>query len=185
MLTYIEQCGPSAAFTIVIDVYVLLGVIITLRVTWRHSARLIRYNNKLTLKHIWFAEFIELYSRRITYQLIWPSSTTSEVSKHIFLEHPERILWNWRTLKSWQLNPDGLKEGWRKPSIWALNPSLNRDGGRYNLPPAWDNIIKKRVKTRGGGGIAGFRHHAYAYRPHDNGTTKDWWSWQESVKAFI
>ena len=29
----------------------------------------------------------------------------------------------------------------------ALNPSLNRDGGRYNLPPVWDNIIKKRVKA--------------------------------------
>ena len=40
--------------------------------------------------------------------------------------------------------------------IRALNPSLNRDGGRYNLPPVWDNIIKKRVKAerqrRGGGG---------------------------------
>ena len=31
--------------------------------------------------------------------------------------------------------------------IRALNPSLNRDGGRYNLPPVWDNIIKKRVKA--------------------------------------
>ena len=29
----------------------------------------------------------------------------------------------------------------------TLNPSLNRDGGRYNLPPVWDNIIKKRAKT--------------------------------------
>ena len=29
----------------------------------------------------------------------------------------------------------------------ALNPSLNRDGGRYNLPPVWDNIIEKRAKT--------------------------------------
>ena len=31
--------------------------------------------------------------------------------------------------------------------IRALNPSLNRDGGRYNLPPVWDNIIKKWVKA--------------------------------------
>ena len=40
--------------------------------------------------------------------------------------------------------------------IRALNPSLNRDGGRYNLPPVWDNIIKKRVKAdrpRRGGGL--------------------------------
>ena len=41
--------------------------------------------------------------------------------------------------------------------IKALNPSLNRDGGRYNLPAVWDNIIKKRVKAdmlkrRWGGG---------------------------------
>ena len=35
--------------------------------------------------------------------------------------------------------------------IRALNPSLNRDGGRYNLPPVWDNIIKKRVKADGQG----------------------------------
>ena len=30
--------------------------------------------------------------------------------------------------------------------IRVLNPSLNRDGGRYNLPPVWDSIVKKRVK---------------------------------------
>ena len=44
--------------------------------------------------------------------------------------------------------------------IRALNPSLNRDGGRYNLPPVCNNIIKKRVKAerprrRGGRGGAG------------------------------
>ena len=31
--------------------------------------------------------------------------------------------------------------------IRALDPRLNRDGGRYNLPPVWNNIIKKRVKA--------------------------------------
>ena len=50
--------------------------------------------------------------------------------------------------------------------IRALNPSLNRDEGRYNLPPVWDNIIKKRVKAvrprRWGGGP---RHHRHAQRP--------------------
>ena len=49
--------------------------------------------------------------------------------------------------------------------IIALNPSLNRDGGRYNLPPVWDNIIKKRVKAerpwRGGGPC----HHRHTQRP--------------------
>ena len=42
--------------------------------------------------------------------------------------------------------------------IQALKPSLNRDGGRYNLPPIWNNIIKGRLMesvtgtTNGGGG---------------------------------
>ena len=47
----------------------------------------------------------------------------------------------------------GVKEA---ISVRALNPSLDRDGGRCNFPPVWDNIIKKRVKAdrprRGGGG---------------------------------
>ena len=33
-------------------------------------------------------------------------------------------------------------------------PSLNKDGGRYNLPPIWDNLLKKHIKTgthKGGG----------------------------------
>ena len=49
----------------------------------------------------------------------------------------------------------GVKEA---ISIRALNPSLDRDGGRYNFPPVWDNIIKKRVKAdrpRRGGGVGG------------------------------
>ena len=40
-----------------------------------------------------------------------------------------------------------------------MNPSLNRDGGRYNLPPVWNNIIKQRVRdgagTTNGGGVGG------------------------------
>ena len=42
--------------------------------------------------------------------------------------------------------------------IRAFNPSLNRDGGRYNLPPVWDNI-----KKRGRG--LGPRHHCLIQRP--------------------
>ena len=89
-----------------------------------------------------------------------PSSITSEVSKHIHIEHPEHSveLENTEILTTesrWFER--GVKEA---IYIRALNPSLNRDGGRYNLPPVWD-IIKKRVKTdrpsRGGG--ACFHHH--------------------------
>ena len=76
-----------------------------------------------------------------------PSSTTSEVSKHIHLEQPDHSveLGNNEILTTesrWFER--GVKEA---IYIRALNPSLNRDGRRYNLPPVWDNIIKKGVKT--------------------------------------
>ena len=35
--------------------------------------------------------------------------------------------------------------------IRALNPSLNRDGGCYNLPPVWNNIMKERLTDNGAG----------------------------------
>ena len=35
--------------------------------------------------------------------------------------------------------------------IQAMNPSLNRDGGRYNLPPVWNNIIKEKLTENGAG----------------------------------
>ena len=43
--------------------------------------------------------------------------------------------------------------------IQALKPSLNRDGGRYNLPTIWNNIIKERSEsatgtTSGGGALS-------------------------------
>ena len=91
-----------------------------------------------------------------------PSSTTSEVSKHIHIEHPEHSveLENTEILTTesrWFER--GVKEA---IYVRALNPSLNRDGGRYNLPPVWDNIIKKRVKTdrprRDGGLISVITH---------------------------
>ena len=52
--------------------------------------------------------------------------------------------------------------------IRALNPSLNRDGGRFILPPVWDNIIKKKVKAdrpEEGGGGGGPRHYRLAQHP--------------------
>ena len=84
-----------------------------------------------------------------------PSSSNSEVAKHIHVEQPDHsveldhtdIL---TTESRWFER--GVKEA---IYIRALNPSLNRDGGRYNLPPVWDNIIQKRVAAdrpkRGGG----------------------------------
>ena len=37
----------------------------------------------------------------------------------------------------------------------ALNPSLNREGGRYNLPLVWNNIIKERLTENGAGATNG------------------------------
>ena len=31
--------------------------------------------------------------------------------------------------------------------IRALHPSLNRDGGRYYLPPVYNNVITRHVNT--------------------------------------
>ena len=76
-----------------------------------------------------------------------PSSTTSEVSKHIHMDHRQHSveLENTEVLTT---EPRWFERGVKEAIyIRALNPSLNRDGGRYNLPPVWDNIIKKRVKT--------------------------------------
>ena len=76
-----------------------------------------------------------------------PSSTTSEVFKHIHVDHPQHSveLDNTEVLTT---EPRWCERGVKEAIyIRALNPSLNRDGGRYNLPPVWDNIIKKRVKA--------------------------------------
>ena len=76
-----------------------------------------------------------------------PSSTTSEVAKHIHTDQPEHTveLDNTEILTT---EPRWFERGVKEAIyIRALNPSLNRDGGRYNLPPVLDNIIKKRVKA--------------------------------------
>ena len=78
-----------------------------------------------------------------------PCSTTSEVAKHIHTDQPEHTveLDNTEILTT---EPRWFERGVKEAIyISALNPSLNWDGGRYNLPPVWDNIIKKRVKAEG------------------------------------
>ena len=76
-----------------------------------------------------------------------PSSTTSEVAKHIHKDQPEHTveLDNTEILTT---VPRWFERGVKEAIyIRALNPSLNRDGGRYNLLPVWDNMMKKRVKA--------------------------------------
>ena len=74
-----------------------------------------------------------------------PSSTTSEVSKHIHSDNPNHSITLDNT-KILTVEPKWFDRG-VKESIYirALSPSLNRDGGRYNLPPIWNNIIKERL----------------------------------------
>ena len=98
-----------------------------------------------------------------------PSSTTSEISKHIHVDHPQHSV----ELENTEVVTTETRwfERGVKGAIYirALNPSFNRDGGRYNLPLVWDNIIKKRVKAdrprRGGGGP---RHHHLEQRPREH-----------------
>ena len=91
-----------------------------------------------------------------------PSSTTSEVSKHIHVDQTQHSV----ELENTEVLTTELRWFERGPKeaiyIRALNPSPNRDGGRYDLSPVWDNIIKKKVKAdrpRRGGGP---RHHCLA-----------------------
>ena len=86
-----------------------------------------------------------------------PSSTTSEVLKHIHTDSPDHTI----TLENTKILAVEHKWFERRVKeaihIRALKPSLNRDGGQYNLPPMWNNIIKERltesvtVTTNGGG----------------------------------
>ena len=76
-----------------------------------------------------------------------PSSTTAEVAKHIHTDQPEHTveLDNTEILTT---EPRWFEQGVKEVIyIRALNLSLSRDGGRYNLPPVWDNITKKRMKA--------------------------------------
>ena len=66
-----------------------------------------------------------------------PSSTTSEAAKHIHTDQPEHTveLDNTEILTT---EPRWFERGVKEAIyIRALNPSLNKDEGRYNLPPVW------------------------------------------------
>ena len=84
-----------------------------------------------------------------------PSSTTSEVSKHIHTDNPNHNI-TLENTKILSVEHKGFERGVKKAIyIRAMNPSLNRDGERYNLPPVWNNIIKKRLTDNGAGTTKG------------------------------
>ena len=77
-----------------------------------------------------------------------PSTTSSEVSRHIHVDSPGHSI-DIENTQILTVEPRWFERGVKEAiHIKAYTPSLNRDGGRYQLPPIWDNIIKKRVQRR-------------------------------------
>ena len=72
---------------------------------------------------------------------------TSEVSKCIHVDHPQHSV-EMENTEVLTTEHRWIERGVKEENIHrALSPNLIRDGGRYNLPPVWDNIIKKKVKA--------------------------------------
>ena len=75
-----------------------------------------------------------------------PSSTTSEVSRHIHVDQPEHSVDMDKT-RILAVEPRWFERGVKEAIYIRLNnPTLNKDGGRYNLPPVWNNLLKSQTK---------------------------------------
>lgn len=78
-----------------------------------------------------------------------PSSTTSEVSKHIYQDHPDHNV-NITNTKVLAVEPRWFERGVKEAIHIRLHrPSLNRDNGRHFLPPVWTNLLRHHA-GRGG-----------------------------------
>ena len=74
-----------------------------------------------------------------------PSSTTSEVSKHLHTDCPDHSI-SLDNTNILSVEPEWQERGIKEAIyIRARKPTLNRDGGRYNLPPIWNSIIKTKL----------------------------------------
>ena len=70
----------------------------------------------------------------------------SEVSKHIHQEQPDHGV-KLDIADILTVDTKWFERGVKEAIyIRALKPSLNKDGGRYNLPAVWTNIIRSRVQ---------------------------------------
>ena len=109
-----------------------------------------------------------------------PSSTTSEVSKPIHVDHPKHSV-EMDNTEVLTTEPRWFERGVKEAIyIRALNPSLNRGGGRHNLPPVWDNIIKKRLKADRPRRMGGWGWGSSPSRTASQTTSLgrlNWWSW--------
>ena len=80
-----------------------------------------------------------------------PSTTSSEVSKHNHKEAPGHSI-DLENTDILTVEPRWFERGVKEAIyIRAYSPSLNRDGGRYQLPPIWNTLIKQCVEKRGTG----------------------------------
>ena len=72
-----------------------------------------------------------------------PSSSTSEVSKHLHTEQPGHSV-QLDKVKILDVEPRWFERGVKEAIHIKVNkPTLNRDGGRYQLPSVWDNLLAK------------------------------------------
>ena len=79
------------------------------------------------------------------------SSVNSEVSKHINCDHSDHSI-PLDNVKILEVEPKWFERGMRAViQIRMNNPTLNKDAGRYNLTPVWNNALKK-LGRRGGPG---------------------------------
>ena len=77
-----------------------------------------------------------------------PSTVTSEVSKHIHNADPKHSI-TLDTTNVLTVEPRWFERGVKEAIyIRAYSPTLNNDGGRYQLPQIWTNIIQSCVKRR-------------------------------------
>ncbi len=73
------------------------------------------------------------------------SSVTSEVSRHIHLDHPDHSI-SMDDTKSVKVEPEWFECGVNEAiHIRVTHPSLNKDGGKCNLPSVWTNILNERT----------------------------------------
>ena len=87
------------------------------------------------------------------------SPTSSEVSQHTHHTAPGHSI-DFDESNILTVEPKWVKEA---IAIRQRRPTLNRDGGRYELPPVWGNLLAARSSGRGGRPSSGPRNGSHAF----------------------
>ncbi len=78
-----------------------------------------------------------------------PNSVTSEVSRHVHLDHPDHSI-SMDDTNILEVESKRFEHGFKEAiHIRVTHPSLYKDGGRYNLPSVWTNILNERTQGPG------------------------------------